>query len=230
MGIATDVSTLDDSVLLAELRTLVRRSTELEADLLEHLAEVDERRLYLPDYTSMFAFCLGELGFSESSTEHRLTVARQARRFPRILELLRAGKVHLSGLRVLAAHLTAATADGLLEQACGRSKRAIEEIVAHHAPRAAVPDSIRKVPERPRPAQAAAATTEAAPPPLFATAPPRSDRPALVAPLAPERYHVHFTASRALRDKIEMAKALLRHQNPTGDLASILDQALTLLI
>jgi hypothetical protein len=51
-----------------------------------------------------------------------------------------------------------------------------------------------------------------------------------VAPLAPDLYYVQLTASRELRDKIDEAKALLRHQVPTGDLATILDRALTVLI
>ena len=51
-----------------------------------------------------------------------------------------------------------------------------------------------------------------------------------MAPLAVDRYHVQLTASRELRDKIEEAKALLRHQVPSGDLATILDRALTVLI
>lgn len=41
---------------------------------------------------------------------------------------------------------------------------------------------------------------------------------------------MQLTASRELRDKIEEAKALLRHQVPSGDLATILDRALTVLI
>ena len=125
---------------------------------------------------------------------------------------------------------------------------AIEELVACHAPRPAVADCIRKVPERareplggraqepPPPAQTGAAGERSSsgveqPGPLFSAPPPQPQpRPAIVSPLAPDRYHVQLTASRELRDKIEEAKALLRHQVPTGDLATILDRALTVLI
>ena len=41
---------------------------------------------------------------------------------------------------------------------------------------------------------------------------------------------MQFTAGRDLRDKIEQAKALLRHRVPNGDLATIVEQALTALI
>lgn len=229
MTIANDPRRLDDERLLEHLRALVSRSNETEADLLEHLAEVDERRLYLPNHTSMFAFCTGELGFSEAAAENRIAVARAGRRLPRVIEMLRSGAIHLSGLRVLVPHLSEDGADALLDQAQGKSKRAIEEIAACHAPKPEVADCIRKVPER-RVAEPAPSAPAPEPGPLFSTPQPPPPRPAVVAPLAPDRYHVQLTASRELRDKIEEAKALLRHQVPSGDLATILDRALTVLI
>jgi hypothetical protein len=53
---------------------------------------------------------------------------------------------------------------------------------------------------------------------------------AVVAPLAPSRYRVQFTAGAELHDKIERARGLLRHQVPDGDLAVIFDRAMTLLV
>jgi len=227
---------LADDTLLARLRALVVRSNETEAELLAHLGEVDERRLYLPEHTSLFVFCTAELGFSEAAAEHRIAVARAARRFPRMLELLSRGRIHLSGLRVLVPHLTEQGAQTLLEQAAGKSKRSIEELVARLAPRPEVADSIRKLPERPVAGAAPGAAAEPLPlldaPSLSldgsAAVPPR--RPASIAPLAPERYHVQLTASRRLRDKIDRAQALLRQKVPSGDLATILERALDLLI
>ena len=51
-----------------------------------------------------------------------------------------------------------------------------------------------------------------------------------VAPLAPERYKVQFTATEAMHAKLERARDLLRHEIPDGDLASIFDRALTALL
>jgi hypothetical protein len=48
-----------------------------------------------------------------------------------------------------------------------------------------------------------------------------------VQPLAPARYKVQFTASAALRDKLERLRALMRSSVPDGDLAAIIDQAVT---
>ena len=49
-------------------------------------------------------------------------------------------------------------------------------------------------------------------------------------PLAPERYEVRFTASAETCAKLKRALDLLRHAVPSGDTASIVDRALTLLV
>ena len=52
-------------------------------------------------------------------------------------------------------------------------------------------------------------------------------RPAVVEALAPGRYKVQFTASAELRDKLERLRALMRSSVPDGDLAAIVEQAVT---
>jgi len=52
----------------------------------------------------------------------------------------------------------------------------------------------------------------------------------MVRPLAPERYEVRFTASAETCAKLRRAQDLLRHAVPTGDTATVVDRALTLLI
>src|SRR3954471_16987653 len=52
--------------LLAATREILRRGCIVEADLLVHLAEIEERRLHSEmAFPTMFAFCVDELGFSE---------------------------------------------------------------------------------------------------------------------------------------------------------------------
>jgi 5-methylcytosine-specific restriction endonuclease McrA len=55
-------------------------------------------------------------------------------------------------------------------------------------------------------------------------------RRAVVTPLSPECYMLEVTLTRETHDKLRLAQALSRHTLPTGDLASILDRALTLLL
>jgi hypothetical protein len=49
----------------------------------------------------------------------------------------------------------------------------------------------------------------------------------VIEPLAPCRYKVQFTASAELRDKLERLQALMRSSVPDGDLAAIIDAAVT---
>ena len=54
-----------------------------------------------------------------------------------------------------------------------------------------------------------------------------TERPPTVEALAPGRYRVQFTASTALRDKLERLRALLRPTVPDADLATVIELAIT---
>jgi hypothetical protein len=58
---------------------------------------------------------------------------------------------------------------------------------------------------------------------------PSARRP-VVSPLAPDRYEIRFTASAQTREKLRLAQDMLRHAVPTGDLAEVIDRALTALL
>jgi hypothetical protein len=121
-----------------------------------------------------------------------------------------------------------------LGQAAGKTRHEIAELLAARAPRPPVPDVIRKSPSRATPETTAEATPHLPTCAPATTAPPAAHperpRPAVVAPLSAETYKVQFTASRELRDKLREAQDLLRHQLPAGDLAAIVERAVTLLI
>ncbi len=139
--------------------------------------------------------------------------------------MLADGRVHLTGLAKLAPHLTRKNREGLLKQARHKSKRQIEEIVAALAPRPDAPSVMRKLPAR-------RGEPKAVPPQLRPDAvdspqPPRPARPAVVEALAPDRHKIQFTASTELRNKLDRLKALMRSSVPDGDLATIIDEAVT---
>jgi len=54
--------------------------------------------------------------------------------------------------------------------------------------------------------------------------------PGRIRSLAPERYEVRFTVSAETRAKLREAQDLLGHAVPTGDIAQVVDRALTLLV
>jgi hypothetical protein len=134
----TNLSALSDSQLLDSTHAVVRRSNEHDAELLTHLAEIDHRKLYLElGFPSMFALCVTELGFSEDAACNKIAVARLTRQLPTVLDFVRTGRIHLTGLRLLAPALTQDNAAIELAHASGKTRREIEEQVArllpHHA-------------------------------------------------------------------------------------------------
>jgi hypothetical protein len=56
---------LSDHELVTRLKSLVRRDAELTAEIVAHLGEVDQRRLYLDEAcSSLFVYCTARLGMS----------------------------------------------------------------------------------------------------------------------------------------------------------------------
>src|SRR5262245_52628327 len=77
------------------------------ADVLADLAEIDVRRIYLAmAYPSLFVYCVTELRLSEDAAYKRIMAARAAYRFPVIFEAVADGRLNLSGVCLLAPHLT----------------------------------------------------------------------------------------------------------------------------
>lgn len=146
---------LPDDELLARLRAMVRREYASTARLVAHLAEVDARRLYVAEgYASLYLFCLHELHLSEHAAFGRIKAARVARRFPRVLEELAAGRITLTAIVLLMPHLTGANHVELLTFARGKTRRDLEEMLAARRPAPPADDLLRRLPsgsEMPRP-------------------------------------------------------------------------------
>ena len=72
---------LDDTTLLAQLHTIVGQQRSQTAQLLAHLAEVEDRKLYAAQAcSSMFGYATTVLGFAEGAAYNRIYAARVARR------------------------------------------------------------------------------------------------------------------------------------------------------
>jgi len=146
---AIDPSGPSDAELADEMMRLARSERTTTARLIAHLAEFDARRLYLgAGFRSLFAYCVEVLGLSEHETYNRIEATRVARRFPAVLDLVGAGSLNLTTVRLLSPHLTDENGAELLAEAAGKGKREVEELLARRFPKPDVQDSIRKVPVR----------------------------------------------------------------------------------
>jgi hypothetical protein len=248
--ILTSLISLSDAELVARAKTLIARERDTNAELIAHLAELDTRDVHLREgYRSLFLYCRDALGLSDWEAYNRIEVARAARRFPVILEMLAEGAVHLTAVRLLAPHLTADNHREVLESARGRRKHEVEEIVARLAPRPDVPCSVRRL-SAPRSecpplveatvvdppmaslpvSQPSASSTCLDALPDTARALPSAPVAAAVTPLSPDRYKLQLTIDGDTLEKLRLAKDMLGHAIPSGDDAAILDRALMALL
>jgi 5-methylcytosine-specific restriction endonuclease McrA len=199
-----DLSTRSDEELLASVTKLVASHRELTARLVAHLAEIEERRLHLSaGFSSMFDFCQKRLGLSEGEAFRRILAARLTRRFPTICTLLASGSVNLSTLERLHNHLTEENHAELLSATAGKSKQEVQSLLAACFPEPDHPSSIR-----------------------LSTGSGRAS----IDPLSETRHKVEFTASDALRQKLELCRDLMSHANPRRDLAPVIERAVDLLL
>lgn len=155
----TRLSSLDDATLRRELSRTVASERTATTGVLAHIAEFDARRLYLADACpTMHAYCVQVLHLSDGAAYKRIHAARAARRFPRILEEVAAGRLHLSAVCLLAPHLTDENVGELVAAATHRSKTEIEAWLARRFAAAIAPTIPRA---RVIPVRAAAAAEKA---------------------------------------------------------------------
>ena len=228
---------LSDDQLLEQVRRLAAAERHATAQLIAHLAEVDDRRLYLGQgYSSMFTYCTQALHLSEHAAYHRIEAARLARRCPDVLPFVEDGRVTLTAACLLAPVLTADNAPGLLARATHKTKREVELILAELSPKPDVVPTLRKLPPATMPtAVKPAPAIEPLPslPPVEGatrTAPSHASKPAIMAPLSPERFRLQLTISREAHDALRRVQDLARHSIPDGDPAVLFERAIQLLL
>lgn len=233
---SVDISRLTDDELLARVKFLARAERGAVCDLVEHLAELDKRRLHETlHYPSLFEYCVYSLGMSEGATYRRIRAARAIRLFPPISILLRDGRLPLESIALLHPYLQDPDAAKLIHQAAGLTTRKVQALVAGRCLEEPKRDVIRFCGTPPRTETAVsepeapllALPAPACPSPLEATPPPQVQQPA--AP-SPRTIRVAFTVDEEFYKLLNHAQRLMRHKYPDGRLEGVLRDALVALI
>jgi hypothetical protein len=205
------------------------------------LAEVDVGGLRAdPAFSSLAAYRMGHLGYSEQMAYKRIRVARLSLAVPGILEGVAAGEATVCGLCTVASLVTRENCREWIAKIAGKTKREIEELAANARMEAgrvapAPGNTLRALPARRETEQASAPPSAGL---LLSPSSPRgndsprgnnSPRPAPVAQ-SEVLHRLSVTLSAATKAKLDRARALLRHAVPSGDVAAVLDRALDALI
>ena len=242
---------LSDEELLERMRALSQQSRDVTVELIAHLVEVARRGLHRGEGSGkLFGYLTQVLRFSGAAAWNRIQAARAVRRFPVVLEMLAAGSVNLTTIRILVPHLTKQNHRAVLAEAAGKSTREVKQIAVRVAPRPDVPSTVRKLPP-PRSVSAAGATgkdrdeakgsprtddsvaASAEKPGSPAPARPQGHRPEaqrpIVEPLAPAKYRMQITLDEEMHDDLTCLQDLMRREVPDGDPAEIVRQGLKML-
>ena len=141
---------MNNSELVLALKAAVRRERAAVADVLRYLREVEKRKLFLESYSSLFAFCVGELGYSESEAMVRINSMRLMRAVPEVEKKIEQGELSMT---VAASILSAVRREelplketrALVSELTGASKREAEKKLAEKFPEAPKPERVKPV-------------------------------------------------------------------------------------
>ena len=96
-AITSTVGALSDRELLRDTSNLVRHERHLQGAIIDHLAEIEARGLYLQrGFSSLFDYAVRELGYSDAAAARRIGAMRLCADQPDAREGLRDGSLTLS--------------------------------------------------------------------------------------------------------------------------------------
>jgi hypothetical protein len=93
-----NLKSVSDLDLLRDTKHYAGQEKENGIKVLHHLKEIDARKLFAPKYSTLFNYCLGELGYSEGSAARRIQTMRLLRDIPEYEQKLQDGSTNESNL------------------------------------------------------------------------------------------------------------------------------------
>jgi len=204
------------------LADLVRSERHLVVQFVVELAGFARRELYRElGYTSLFYYCVRQLGLSKSSAFRRSEVARLIARFPVIEEQLAGGRLSIRVLVELREVLTEENHAEVLARAVDKSQEEAQLLAVEYQPKPVPRDVVRVLPLPPAPlaSTVVSAETKALPSP-----------PEVVKPLTPELRRLNVTVSADFMAELEQVRAALSHKCPDGDFESVVREAFKLVL
>lgn len=109
---------LNDAELLICTKKLVKREQELIAEVIEHLEEIEKRRLYSDlGYKSLYEYCTIELKYSQDQAYRRIQAMKITRQIPEVKEMISNGELSLTTLNVATSFMNEAKIDDVKKKA-----------------------------------------------------------------------------------------------------------------
>lgn len=94
---ALQLKNINDEDLNQKIKSLASQERKLTKEIILHIAEVDQRRLYLRmAYSSLFEYLVHEIGYSEGAAMRRIDAARMVQNIPEVSIKIESGEINLS--------------------------------------------------------------------------------------------------------------------------------------
>ncbi|MBI1860980.1 MAG: HNH endonuclease [Deltaproteobacteria bacterium] len=120
---------------MVETKAAVLKEKIQTSCVLDYLAEVDRRRLWLKEgYASLYDFCIRYLGYSEGETHRRIQACRLSQKVVEVKPLLENGTLSLTSLSLLSPVLEKSNAQDLLPRIINKPSREVADILAKGFP------------------------------------------------------------------------------------------------
>ena len=151
----TNAKKLSDDILLLKTEKLVRLERRITVRLIEHLQEVDRRRLHLQrGVSSLYDYLIRGLGYSGGAAHRRIQAMEVCRDLPEVTHKIESGQINLTQAMQLQGQLekeerlsgqevAPEVKRELLSRIEGLSTRETEKVLASRTPEAAKPDNLQ---------------------------------------------------------------------------------------
>src|SRR6202521_5054858 len=235
------------------LADLVRSERHLAVQFVVELAGFAKRELYRElGYTSLFYYCVRQLGLSKSSAFRRSEAARLIVRFPVVAGRLAEGRLSIRALVELHEVLTEENHAGVLTRAEGKSQEEAQLLAVEYRPKPVPRDVVRVLPMPSAPPGASAppgspgpsaSIAPSAPPAQSALPAPLGARDSVpagtgvrplphegVKPLTPELRRLNVTVTADFIDELEQVRVALSPQCPDGNFEQVVREAFKLVL
>jgi hypothetical protein len=221
------------------LADLVRSERHLVVQFVIELAGFAKRELHRElGYTSLFYYCVRQLGLSKSSAFRRSEVARLIARFPVIADRLSVGGLSIRALVELREVLSEENHAEVLLRAEGKSQEEAQVLAVEYRPRPVPRDVVRALPMPMTPpvafAPVSAETKSTTPPVSLAPVPAETKSapppPEVVRPLTRDLRRLNVTVSAEFMAELEDVRAALSHKYPDGDFEQVVREAFKLVL
>ena len=229
------VSSQEDPVIAREARVYSHQESGATAGLLACLAVFDERKAFRAlGFPTMLEYCQRDLCMSEDCAKKYLGAARTARDYPVIFDMIADRRLSVSAVLMLRKWLQPHSADELLAAVAGKSREAIDWLLAERFPRSDVLMLEAGQLQAVNVQELSPSSAPGHPAPLDFVDTSDSTVPVAVSakltPLSTDRVSLQLSMSRATREKLRRAQELLGHEVASDDVAAVLDRALDQLI